>query len=151
MVEEQKWEQRVQLVDRGKDNVLEQGSGAEETDVNKFRKCFGGKLSRPCWQIGFWPWEKGRKQGWVLHLCFEPLGRCLAIYWDRKDQGILCIRERGKQMKTQYREWKKKKKRTCHMCKIKWRHCKIRRKLSKQEFSSVGGKIWCLIMRHIGV
>lgn len=110
MVEEQKWEQRVQLVDRGKDNVLEQGSGAEETDVNKFRKCFGGKLSRPCWQIGFWPWEKGRKQGWVLHLCFEPLGRCLAIYWDRKDQGILCIRERGKQMKTQYREWKKKKK-----------------------------------------
>lgn len=32
------------------------------------------------------------------------------------------------------------------MYKIKWRKCKIRRKESKQEFNSIGWKMWCTIL-----
>lgn len=48
---------------------------------------------------------------------------------------------------TERRKKKKIIKNSATMYKIKWRKYKIRRKESKQEFNTIGWKMWCTILR----
>ena len=127
---------------------MEPGGGTEETDVNTFRKrwngfrkCFGGNSAGHVDRLDAGHERKGKiKDGSCIYdLSLWADG--LAIYWDRKDQGISCIPKRGEQMKgIRYKEWKERKG-TCHMYKLKCRKCKIRIQWSKQEFNSIGLEI----------